>query len=830
MTRQVGVYTSCFLIDIQKKMTRNILLTALLALVSTAVNAGPAWPGAKRTVTLSDGTKATLALRGDEHLSYLTDNQGNVYLTDDNGIARPADFSSVRSQWSARLAEANARRQLRAPRHSHGVTRGVGERTTDLHGKKHGLVILVEFQDQKFSTADAKAVYQQFFNQEGYSDYGMTGSVSDYFKAQSYGQFEIDFDIAGPYTASQKMSYYGAAKNGRNDYEVGELIAEVCRTANADVNYADYDWDGDGEVEQLYIIYAGYGENYGAPAETIWPHEATLSGRGTELKLDDVKLNTYACSCELRGTSGTTLDGIGSACHEFSHCLGLPDMYDTVNQNGNYAMANWDVMCQGNYNNDARTPAAYTSYERIFAGWMNATELTDMTTVTDMKCLVDAPEAYVLYNEGNRNEYYLLENRQRRGFDAGLSGHGLLVVHVDYDEERWKDNSINGNRNRQMMTIIPADGFQTYYTISGDPFPGTDSVTALTNYTEPAAITYNANTDGRLLMNKPIDHITESDDGLISFIACRPEMQIPQFLGDPTVVNRDFTVSWSPVADAVEYELELTETPASRHDLDECRMLEEHFSKCYSTSTGFTDISKKMNDYVENVDTTSWTGDKLFTSPYGLLMGTSKANGFISTPIYWMPESGEITVVLGGRPYGNDESVKGVLEFVNRFGTEKHEFELSADRRVVFHLNTEGKQFIIDIKPSARMYMDYLAIYEGVFTEEELGIAAGTRNTASKVIRRISKQNYTTDQTSYTFADLTPTSRFSYRIRAIGAEDISQWSDDQQFSFPATAVSPVRIAETSGAVYDLRGVYVGNDLKRLRKGVYVIDGKKVVID
>ena len=278
------------------------------------------------------------------------------------------------------------------------------------------------------------------------------------------------------------------------------------------------------------------------------------------------------------------------------------------------------------------------------------------------------------------------------------------------------------------------------------------------------------------------------------------------------------------------YELELTETPASRHDLDECRMLEEHFSKCYSTSTGFTDISKKMNDYVENVDTTSWTGDKLFTSPYGLLMGTSKANGFISTPIYWMPESGEITVVLGGRPYGNDESVKGVLEFVNRFGTEKHEFELTADRRVVFHLNTEGKQFIIDIKPSARMYMDYLAIYEGVFTEEELGIAAGTRNTASKVIRRISKQNYTTDQTSYTFADLTPTSRFSYRIRAIGAEDISQWSDEQQFSFPATAISPVRIAETSGAVYDLRGVYVGNDLKRLRKGVYVIDGKKVVID
>ena len=125
---------------------------------------------------------------------------------------------------------------------------------------------------------------------------------------------------------------------------------------------------------------------------------------------------------------------------------------------------------------------------------MTPTELKDMTRINDMKPLTDAPEAYILYNEGNKDEYYLLENRQKTSFDAGLRGHGLLVLHVDYNKDDWNSNNVNANKNHQRLTIILADNAVSRYNEPGDPFPGTSGVTELTNYSTPAAEVFNQNT------------------------------------------------------------------------------------------------------------------------------------------------------------------------------------------------------------------------------------------------------------------------------------------------------------------------------------------------
>lgn len=177
----------------------------------------------------------------------------------------------------------------------------------------------------------------------------------------------------------------------------------------------------------------------------------------------------------------------------------------------------WSLLDYGCYCGDGYKPCGYTSYERWASGWLEPTELNDSTAVKDMQPLVNSPEAYVVYNDKNANELYLLENRQYLKSDYEIYGHGLLVLHVDYDEYTWWTNQVNTTADHQRCTIIAADNSYSTYTLGGDPFPGTSNVTSLTDETTPAATLYNTNTDGKKFMHKPITNISESSDGLISF-------------------------------------------------------------------------------------------------------------------------------------------------------------------------------------------------------------------------------------------------------------------------------------------------------------------------
>ena len=516
---------------------------AALLLTALTVQAVPAKPGVKKTVKQADGSTIELTLRGDEHYSYYTDASG-VPFKIVKGIAHKITPEEVTTEWTTRK-RANLNRGTNNRR-----ARRVGEPSASTTGVHRGLVVLLEFQDVKFTTPNVRDTYMRVFNIPGYHEGGMAGSVRDYFMKQSYYQLTINFDVVGPYTASKDLKSYGeplrneeTGEMKRHDRNAAGAIAEAVAQAieEPSLNFADYDWDGNGEMDQIFIIFAGYSEAQGAEENCLWPHESTLKGWGYNFfgkdnKGKDIAINTYGCASELRGNGfpdedgniEAYMDGIGTACHEFSHCLGLNDMYDT-DYSGGYGMKYWSVMDQGAYLDSSRTPVGFTSYERWFAGWMEPVEIKEMTSVTNMRPLATHPEAYVLYNEAKeksiKGEYYLLENRQLVDFDARLYGHGMLILHVDYDKATWLKNQLNDDPEHQRLSIIPADGnFEiTWEGLMGDPWPGYSNNTALTNTTTPAAELFNANVDGQKLMSKPIEYITENTNTLtISFLACRP--------------------------------------------------------------------------------------------------------------------------------------------------------------------------------------------------------------------------------------------------------------------------------------------------------------------
>lgn len=510
-------------------MKRITSLLATFALAATAM----AVPAKRTVVTLThtNGNTIEAYVMGDEHFHYYQDINTNqiLFINADGRCYTPSAAElTMRQQYaSQRTQKANDARARRAP-HRADIDRSVDRTPFDLHGRRKALLILVDFFDKPM-THSLEAIEAQV-NEAGYKGNTCYGSVHDYFYDQSYGEFDLTFDVIGPITVSKKASYYGANDIYGNDKYPGTMVAEACEAAHEKgINFADYDWDGDGEAEMVVCIYSGYGEAQGAPATTVWPHQWTLTealeyGDGPgRMEIGGTYIDRYLVLNELNGTSGKKLDGIGTFCHEYSHGLGLPDIYNTVG-GSTFGMDDWCLMDSGCYNDDGYQPCAYTAYEKMYCGWLEPTELYYGTEITDMRAITDERDAYIIYNEANHNEYYLLQNIQQRGWNEYAPGHGMLVMHVDYDPEVWDYNTVNNDRNRRRCTIVPADN-NTYTSstgLAGDPYPGTKKNTALTDTSLPAATLYSRNADSRKFLGKPIEEITETFDddknnGTISF-------------------------------------------------------------------------------------------------------------------------------------------------------------------------------------------------------------------------------------------------------------------------------------------------------------------------
>ncbi len=527
---------------------RGYALLCIMLMISLMAMAVPAKPGFTRLLRLADGTSVSARLVGDEHGHYWLGQDGKAYhQAQAEEYFTVVDVEAIKSRASVRRQQSNARRVKRlAPRR-------VGE-VGGITGQKKGLIILVNFSDVSFESANNNALYQRIANEENFSYGNFKGSMYDYFKKQSLGQFELTFDVVGPVKVSNIHSYYGSNDSQGNDKYPAKMVIEALKLADSQVNYADYDWDGDGEVEQVYVVYAGKGEADGGATTTIWPHEWQLSsaasyGDGSGVQtLDGVKIDTYACGGELDGQTGS-IAGIGTMCHEFSHCLGYPDFYDT-DYSGGQGMFEWDLMDSGSYNGDGYQPAGYTSYERWVAGWAEPEELTATKQVSNVPDLQSSGKSYVIYNQGNRNEYYLLENRQQTGWDAGIPGAGLLILHVDYSASAWSGNTPNDDPSHQRMTWVAADNQYQYTTYQGtkyyttegaanDPFPY-GSVNAFGKSTTPAAQLYNKNTDGTYYLDSSVENITQNSDKTVSF----------KFVGVSNVATPVFSPSGGRYAEA----------------------------------------------------------------------------------------------------------------------------------------------------------------------------------------------------------------------------------------------------------------------------------------
>lgn len=577
-----------------KKILCLIAFVVYCTIHATAIPAN----GLPKTITQPDGTKVTIRLVGDEFAHYILSVDGLLlqeakeggyyYASMDGGRLTPTDIlahdpshrndmetkyvekriqektdslliSTISQKHGELLMKANDNR-------TNGISRALGIPTRYV-GRKKGLVILVNFANLAMASQTAHEDFDRMFNEEGYHDNGCVGSVHDYFYDQSYGTFNLTFDVVGPVTVSRNFGYYGSDfSETSHDASVREMVVEACQLADPYVDFRDYDWDDDGTVDQVFLVYAGYGQATGGPSNTIWPHESHIS---ETLVLDGVNISQYACSNELYGYSeGNQMPmGIGCACHEFSHCLGLPDLYDR-DYSGAFGMSYWDVMNSGSYNGPhgiGEVPCGYSAYERWFAGWLTFREISTSQKLPSILSIEESPVAYKIVNDGNANEFYTLENRQPdKWFQytneyEGL--HGLLVTHIDYDLKSWMANNVNPNKKHQRMSPVVADNSygKTYEEFAGDLFPGIRNVTELTNtsHADFGGTMFNRNTDGTFFMNKSLLNIQEKD-GIISLdVVFNHELPAPVAGKPEDIAPNHFTAVWNDVEEAESYTLEL---------------------------------------------------------------------------------------------------------------------------------------------------------------------------------------------------------------------------------------------------------------------------------
>ena len=364
------------------------------------------------------------------------------------------------------------------------------ESTFPTKGDVRSLVILVEYADVRFSVVNPNEAFSKMLNEPGYSENGGTGSARDYFIASSNGVFNPSFDVYGPVTLPENRAHYGDT-----DGSAVQMVVDACDMLAKEIDWSLYDENNDGDVDNVFVYFAGHNEAEGGPEEAIWPHRYYVfterDGKPVQYCHYTGKdgksycLWDYACTSELSGEYGTNMCGIGTFCHEFSHVLGLDDLYDTQNSE-NYTVGAWDIMCYGNYNNEGRTPPSFTAFERFLLGWITPEQLNDAKDFM-LEPIETSNKAYLIssvthnLSASNPNpiEYWLVENRQRLGWDqpAGcLAGTGLLISHIYWNKKKWDNNTPN-NSKPFVFDICEAWNKNPSVTTGSDTYPGLYRVT-----------------------------------------------------------------------------------------------------------------------------------------------------------------------------------------------------------------------------------------------------------------------------------------------------------------------------------------------------------------
>ena len=561
------------------KKTVLILITLLCHLAS---HASKGWPY-PITVSQPDGTQLTVRINGDADFNWVSTldgvvlkQVGNGYYVaniDTNGmlsssgtLAHDADKRSSAEQSLCKKQDVKAFLTVNTRPERLAATRGFGGKGSTSFfphtGSPRAIVLLVQFANRPFKVQPRKA-FNQYLNSmaDRHQDFGNaedrnTGSVKKYFSDMSGGKFKPQFDLYGPITMPKNVAYYGEGSSSMERYR--ELVSEACTMMDDSLDFSKYDADKDGNVDLVYIIYAGYGESVSSIDSTLWPKAFVC---GTNIKKDGKYVRLAGISNELNGhpdvhyssTSGLLINGVGLFCHEFSHCMGLPDFYPTVSPQwttandkqdfdayDNQGMEEWDVMDNGIYLYNGYSPTAYTAWEREKMGWLTIETLTREGKV-ELKSIDQGGKAYRIKNDKNTsgNEYYIVENIQAKGWNYKLPASGMMVSHVEYVPWAFSvfhggDNSVNNIKKHPRMTIVPADGYlpSSYRKVSdnsnltapymkkkqydeqlaGDLYPGKNNVNRLTDAQN--MVNYAPWTGG--MLNKPIYNIALKN-GIVTF-------------------------------------------------------------------------------------------------------------------------------------------------------------------------------------------------------------------------------------------------------------------------------------------------------------------------
>ncbi len=418
--------------------------------------------------TKPDGTKVMARMYGDEFHSYIESIDGELLSGERDSVA---------------LKEASQVRRIRR------IQQAAGSSAFPTKGSPRSLVLLVSFSDLEMG--ESLQDFRDLLNKSGYNHNGATGSCRDYYIASSDSIFMPQFDCFGPFKMPEKMEYYGRNESNSTSAHAAQMVAQACQMAHdSGVNFKDYDTNHDGLLDNVFIFFAGHNEAEGGGENTIWPHQSNISYM--DVRLDGVQVTSYACTSEYKGSGGTTRCGVGTFCHEFGHVIGQPDFYDT--DYNYYSVGNWDIMCQGSYNNGGNTPPTFSAYERMYEGWLTPKQLE----LPGQYMLNDIPfhkEAYLIAEtthnlsgkSPNPNEFFLLDYRSGDNvWDSYLPGLGMIIWHIDYSASAWTSNTPNNGPTLMRMHLEEANGIswrkrgQQENGRSSDVYPGSQNITTFT--------------------------------------------------------------------------------------------------------------------------------------------------------------------------------------------------------------------------------------------------------------------------------------------------------------------------------------------------------------